>query len=131
MNHRIQWAILRTKKTEEQVRELCQNDSGLPASEEEIRNCVKYYELLDGIKALVSETLSHMPGKYVFLGAAKEYEDRWKEACYLSEQDPFFGVYIDQREEFDAAWEADEYYSEGTLHLEPDEVELIDGERNG
>lgn len=118
-------AILHVKKTEEQVREIYKDGIGPPATDEEIMNSVKFYDLLDGTTGIVSSDLSLMPGEYAYLGATEEYSEREKEACYLKEQDLFFGTYINQREEFDADWESGNYSPEGTMHLTADEVEII------
>lgn len=52
--------------------------------------------------------------------------DKYKEFCYLAEQDPFFGAYENSREEFDADWESGEYEFTGTLELEPHELEITE-----
>ncbi|MDL2318205.1 hypothetical protein LJC74_03800 [Eubacteriales bacterium OttesenSCG-928-A19] len=98
---------------------------GPPPTDDEIKNTMKFYELIDGMTALISPSFSLVQGEYAFISPTKAYEDRWKEACYLKEQDPLFGTYIGKREEFDADWESDEYWGEGTLHLKADEVEII------
>lgn len=123
--HKMYEAVLHVKKTEGQVRELCKDDIGPPETDEDIRNMVKFYELLDGITAFVSDTLSFVSGEYAFLGATKEYDDRHKEACWLMEQDEFCGAYKNRRKDFDKHWSNGEYWPYGVLQLKADEVEII------
>lgn len=126
MEHKFYKAVLRTKKTEEQVREQYKGSIGPPPTDEEIQNTMKFYELLDGITAIVSPTLSLTPGEYAYLSATDAYADQEKEAFWMMEQDPYFGAYIDRREYFNAAWDDGEYCPSATLHLKADEVEILE-----
>lgn len=38
------------------------------------------------------------------------------------------GVYIDDREGFDEAWDNDEYEPDGCIYLNPENVELLESE---
>ena len=55
-------------------------------------------------------------------------EPKGKELCYLMEQDPFAGCYIDQREEFNVAYDAGEYAPDCAFCLPASAVEIVAGE---
>ena len=67
-------------------------------------------EYMDGENAYVVESTA-MEGKYVFLGLCDRNKD--KELAYMMEQDSMTGVFIGDREGFEAAWESNEYEHEG------------------
>lgn len=80
---------------------------------------------MDGETALVIES-SMDNGQYVFL--ALKDEEKNKELHYMIEQDSMIGVYIDDREGFDEAWDNDEYEPDGCIYLNPENVELLESE---
>lgn len=80
---------------------------------------------MDGEIALVVKS-STDNGEYVFLGLKDEEKN--KELHYMIEQDNMIGVYIDDREGFNEAWDNDEYESDGCIYLKPEYVELLESE---
>lgn len=74
----------------------------------------KIAEFMDGEKAIVMKSRDSK-GKYIFLGL-KDTEKN-KELCYLMEQDRMIGIYQDDREGFDKAWENDEYEPNGCFYI--------------
>lgn len=105
-------------KTREQVKQ--QFDT--PATEKEIDETLEYYNKLDGATVFVTEGLFK---SYDLISWPEEESKRMKEAIYLVEQDSMFGTYIDQREEFDADWEAGNYSPSGILTFDKADVEII------
>ena len=85
----------------------------------------KISEYMDGEMALVIESGAE-EGKYVFL--ALKDEEKNKELHYMFEQDSNFGVYIDDREEFDRDWDRGEYEPDGCHYLDPENVEILESE---
>ena len=79
-------------------------------------------EYMDGENAYVVESIA-MEGEYVFLGLCDRSKD--KELAYMMEQDSMTGVFIDDREEFEAAWESNEYEHEGCFCIEPKCIEAF------
>jgi hypothetical protein len=107
----IQTAMLHTKGLEHQYEgEVTPN---------EIAVYKKIYDAMDGEKAIVVPS----DGEYHFAGLMDEANG--KELCYLMEQDPFVGCYIDQREEFDMDYDAGDYSSDGIFCLPTSAVEII------
>ena len=86
-------------------------------------------EYMDGEDAYVVESTA-MEGKYVFLGLCDGNKD--KELAYMMEQDSMTGVFIDDQEGFEAAWESKEYEHEGCFCIEPKWIEALThlGEQN-
>lgn len=88
---------------------------------EDARNCdyelwQKIAKFMDGEMAWVIES-SVCDGQYVFLGLTDA--EKSKELFYMFEQDSMIGVFIDDREGFDKAWDSEEYEHDGCFYLEP------------
>ena len=79
---------------------------------------------MDGEIAYVIES-SLEDGTYVFLGLKDKEKN--KEVYYMMEQDSSMGVYIDDREEFDKDWDSGNYEPDGCHYLNPENVELLEG----
>ena len=84
----------------------------------------KISEYMDGETALVIESGAE-EGKYVLLALKDAEKD--KELHYMMEQDSHFGVYINDREEFDADWDSGNYEPDGCHYLDPENVEILGG----
>lgn len=80
-------------------------------------------EYMDGETAIVAEG-SAGDGKYVLLELKDKEKNR--ELHYMFEQDSRFGVYIDDREEFDADWDGGKYEPDGCHYLDPENVEILE-----
>lgn len=76
----------------------------------------KIAEFMNGEMAFVIES-SAINGQYVFLGLTDAEKN--KELFYMMEQDSMTGIFIDDREGFDKAWDSEEYEHDGCFYLEP------------
>ena len=95
-------------------------------------NYIERMAAIDGATVLVVQD-DFSGSNYGVISFHDNSLDKYKEFCYLAEQDPFFGCYENNREEFDFDWEHGEYEFAGTLELEPHELEIvkeITGERS-
>ena len=96
-------------------------------SEEEIKIITDYMQAWDGVHV----TLSHLlPEEYSVVGWPPEEDEKVRNAIYLMEQDPVFGMYVDDRERFDADWAAGTWEPSGSIVFSPAMVEII-GELGG
>lgn len=96
-------------------------------SEEEIKIITDYMQAWDGAHVTLSNLL---PEEYSVVGWPPEEDEKVKNAIYLMEQDPVFGMYVDDRERFDADWAAGEWEPSGSIVFSPAMVEII-GELGG
>ena len=96
-------------------------------SEEEIKIITDYMQAWDGTHVTLSNLL---PEEYSVVGWPPEEDEKVKNAIYLMEQDPVFGMYVDDRERFDADWAAGEWEPSGSIVFSPAMVEII-GELGG
>lgn len=96
-------------------------------SEEELKIITDYMQAWDGVRVTVSALL---PGEFSVVGWPPEEDEKVKNAIYLMEQDPVFGMYEDDRERFDADWVAGEWEPSGSIVFSPAMVEII-GELGG
>lgn len=96
-------------------------------SEEEIKIITDYMQAWDGAHVTLSNLL---PEEYSVVGWPPEEDEKVKNAIYLMEQDPVFGMYADDRERFDADWAAGEWEPSGSIVFSPAMVEII-GELGG
>lgn len=96
-------------------------------SDEEIKIITDYMQAWDGAHVTLSNLL---PEEYSVVGWPPEEDEKVKNAIYLMEQDPVFGMYVDGRERFDADWAAGEWEPSGSIVFSPAMVEII-GELGG
>ncbi|MGG4462623.1 hypothetical protein ABEO79_00190 [Micromonospora provocatoris] len=93
-------------------------------SDKEIETAIEYFNCFDGVVAFVVRGFG---GKgWSLVAWEQEFDNQIKEATYLAEQDPMFGTYIDQREEFDRDWENNEYCPTGSLFFTEDDIEILE-----
>lgn len=91
-------------------------------TEEELKIITDYMKAWDGVQVTVSNLL---PGEYSVVGWPPEEEEKIKDAIYLMEQDPVFGMYIDEPERFLADWEAGTWEPSGSIIFSPAMVEIL------
>lgn len=96
-------------------------------SDEEIKIITDYMQAWDGAHVTLSNLL---PEEYSVVGWPHEEDEKVKNAIYLMEQDPVFGMYVDDRERFDADWAAGTWEPSGSIVFSPAMVEII-GELGG
>lgn len=93
-------------------------------SDEEIKNWIAAYDLLDGIEVVVMKSFD---GKdYCLVAWQDDDAEKIRDYIYQAEQDPMFGTYVDEREEFLNDWDSDEYEPSGSLVFSSDDVEIIE-----
>jgi hypothetical protein len=93
-------------------------------SYEEIQRWKRAYDLLNGIEVCVMN--SWTGSGFSLVSWNQEDDETMKEFIYLVEQDPAFGTYIDDYEEFIKDWEAEEYEPSGSLGFDTKDVEIIE-----
>lgn len=117
MKFKVSKAILHTKGLESQYES--------EVTPNEIAVYRQIFDMMDGQEGLVLQC----DQGYYFAGLTDEIKS--KELCYIMEQDPVMGCYINQREEFNRAYDAGEYYQDAAFCLPMKAVEIIDDVDNG
>ncbi len=110
-------------KTDEQIKADF-NDSFGPVTQEELNRYKTSMEMVDNLEIVVTD--SFYDDSYALISYEEKDEDTWREFIYLQEQDPFFGTYVDEREEFLEDWKSGEYMPNGSLVFQPADVEIIE-----
>lgn len=115
MEYKLQKAILHTsgKDADNEMEKY---------SQEEREIMQQYMAAWDGVHVTVSNFLD---GEYSVVGWPPEWDEKAKEAIYLMEQDPTFGKYVDDREQFEKDWAAGAWEPGGSIVFSPDMVEII------
>ena len=110
----IKKALLNTEfVNEEWIRE---RNKQWNLDEEDIENMLKPIKLLNGQVAILNaKTFGLEKEEYPIYGL--ENDAVFKEFIWLMEQDPLFGVYIDDREAFDKDWDNNEYSPDGVVTI--------------
>lgn len=85
------------------------------------KNANDFYSLLDGVECVVAENI--FASGFCIIGSD---DPKYKEAIYLSEQDEMGGSYINERERFDKDWDAGEYFSDESILIEKEFVEIVE-----
>lgn len=108
-------------KTAEQIRA---SYDGPKPNDKEIEYWIKAFNELDGIEIVV---LKSFTGEDWCLAAWDEKdEEKIMEFVYLAEQDPYFGSYVDERDEFLKDWKSGEYEPPGSLVFANADVQVIE-----
>lgn len=113
-------------KTPEQILAIYEgpNQVGPKPDEKEVKAWIKVFNELDGAEVLVIESLTGED--YCLASWNPDYEEKIMEFVYLAEQDPYFGTYVDEREEFINDWKTGEYEPTGSLVFAKKDVEIIE-----
>lgn len=116
-------AVLKTAgKTIEEIKGDYDGGVGQAPSEEEIQDWIKAYDTIDGMEVLVMESFGD---GYSIVSHYKSDDWKIRDFTYQAEQDPYFGSYIDDYEEFLKDWEAGDYTPTGSWVFKPTDVEII------
>ncbi|MEH6941494.1 hypothetical protein [Bacillus sp. JJ722] len=91
---------------------------------DEIETWIKAYNLIDGLEVIVVEGIGD--DSYSLIGWNEEDAEKIRDYTYLAEQDPVFGSYIDDHEEFIKDWDSDDYSPSGSLCFDEDDLEIIE-----
>ncbi|UKJ43480.1 hypothetical protein [Lysinibacillus sp. ACHW1.5] len=120
-------AILRTAgKTPDDIKQMYDGSVGPEPSEEEIQGYIDVYNKLDGLEVVVYDRGQFGVADYGLYVWQKEDDERIRELFYQAEQDPYFGTYVNERDEFIKDWEAEEYEFGPSPTFRADDVEIIE-----
>lgn len=110
-------------KTIEEIKGDYDGGIGQAPSEEEIQDWIKAYDTINGIKVVVMKSPLDDDG-YSLVSYDKSDDWKIRDFTYQTEQDSFFGTYIDEREEFLKDWEAGDYTPMGSWVFKQTDVEI-------
>ncbi|GGN64449.1 hypothetical protein [Oceanobacillus indicireducens] len=123
MEIKLYKAKLKTgNKTDEQVKAMFVD--GFEVTHEDFDRHKKSLDMVDGLEVVVTD--SFYGDGYSLISWEEKDEDTWKEFIYLQEQDPFFGAYVDEREEFLEDWKSGEYMPNGSLAFQKEDVWILE-----
>lgn len=91
-------------------------------SEEQLKIITDYMQAWDGVRVTVSALI---PGEFSVVGWPPEEDEKVKNAIYCMEQDPVFGMYIDEPERFAEDWASGEWEPSGSIIFSPAMVEIL------
>ncbi len=92
-------------------------------SDEEAVVIKAYMDAWDGVPATFIDSGD---GQYSLIGWPPEEDARAANAIYLMEQDPVFGTYKDNREQFDSDWKDGSWEPSGAIGFQKETVEIIE-----
>lgn len=95
---------------------------GGEVTSEEIGLYEKIYKSMDGQEAIVLPSLFRK-SEFLFIALVDREAD--KELSYMMEQDPFVGCYIDDRKEFEKAYDSEVYFRDVSFVLDAEMVERL------
>lgn len=125
MEIKLYKARLKTgNKTDVQIKAAFADSIG-EVTQEDLDKYKKSMDLVDGQEILVMES-SFDKDSYCLASWNKEDDDVWREYVYIQEQDPYFGSYVDEREEFLEDWESGDYSPSGSITFSKDDVETLE-----
>lgn len=96
-----------------------------PPSDEVLATQLKAYQDLHGIEFIGFE-FNFSPDTYSIGFWDEKDDEKFREFVYSIEQDPKFGSYVGEYEEFKHDWEQDEYESSGSWHIAKKFVEVLE-----
>jgi hypothetical protein len=111
-------------KTPEQIKANYEGGIGPVPSEEEVQGWINAYNLISGIELVVMKSL--ISEGYIPVSWDEEVDGKIRDFVYQAEQDPFFGTYVNEREEFLEDWKSGEYSPAGSLTFDNGDVEIIE-----
>jgi hypothetical protein len=92
--------------------------------EKEINMWIEAFNAINGLKVVLLQ--SPFSPDHFSLGAWDPADDdKIRDFFYAAEQDPVFGCYIDQRDQFLEEWKREEYESAGSLIFDKDDVIIV------
>lgn len=100
------------------------NQVGPKPDENEVAAWIKVFNELDGAEVVVMKSFTGED--YAIAGWEPDAEEKFMEFVYLAEQDPYFGSYIDNRDEFINVWKSGEYEPAASLVFANNDVEIIE-----
>ena len=116
-------------KTPEQIKSDFESGIGPLPTKKEIQDWIKAYDLINGIELGVMKSLIGEG----YIPVVWDEEDDWKirDFIYQAEQDPHFGTYVCERDEFLRDWKSGEYSPAGTLTFNENDIEVIEKMEKG
>ncbi|MBN6889919.1 hypothetical protein ACUXCC_003456 [Cytobacillus horneckiae] len=100
------------------------NQIGPKPDEKEVNSWIQVYNILHGIEVIVAKDF--VGDDYVVTSWKDEDDNKIMEYFYLAEQDPLFGTYFEEREEFLKDWKSNEYCPSATVIFAKNDVEIIE-----
>jgi len=120
-------AILQTAgKTPEDIKKMYDGSVGPEPSEEEIQGYINVFNKLDGLEVVVYDRSNLDVADYGLYVWQEKDDECIRELFYQAEQDPYFGTYVNERDEFIKDWEAEEYEFGPSPTFSADDVEIIE-----
>ncbi|MGE6756286.1 hypothetical protein ACQKFO_23125 [Rossellomorea sp. NPDC071047] len=117
-------------KTTEQIKADYEGGFGDVPSEKEVQAWIDAYNRIDGIEMIVLK--SPIMDGYVPTSCVKEEDEpKFRDFVYQAEQDPYFGSYINDREEFLKDWESGDYSPSGSLTFKEEDLTDLQKEYAG
>lgn len=111
-------------KTPEQIIRDYEGGIGTLPNQKEIQDWINAYDLINGIELVVMK--SPFSDSYTPVSWDEKDNEKIRDFIYQAEQDPFFGTYVDEREEFLEDWKSGEYSPTGSLVFDREDVEIIE-----
>lgn len=96
-----------------------------PPSDEVLAAQLKAHQVLHGVE-FVGFEFNFSSDTYSIGFWDEKDDEKFREFVYSIEQDPMFGSYVGEYEEFKKDWEQDEYESSGSLHIAKKFVEVLE-----
>lgn len=96
-----------------------------PPPDEVIAAQLKTHHDLHGVEFIGFE-FNFSPDTYSIGFWDEKDDEKFREFVYSIEQDPMFGSYVGEYEEFKNDWEQDEYESSGSWHIAKKFVEVLE-----
>lgn len=120
-------AHLRTAgKTVEDIKKIYDGSDGQEPSKEEIQRYINVLNSLEGLEVLVFDRSHLGESDYGLYLWKKEDEERIRELFYEAEQDPYFGSYVNERDDFIKDWETEVYDFGPVPTFDVDDIEIIE-----
>lgn len=111
-------------KTPEQIKADYEGGIGPLPNDEEVQNWIKVYDSLSGTEIIVMN--SPFSDNFTPVSWDEKDDEKFRDFVYQAEQDPYFGTYVNEREEFLKDWESEDYSPSGSLVFDAADVEIIE-----
>lgn len=120
-------------KTNEEIMSEYDESIGPLPTNEELELWKKTLIAIDGAEVYITDSIFGTEDRMALVGWPQKSDSAIKEFVYAAEQDPMFGKYQDEREQFNRDWVADEYEPVASLTVSASDIEIIEqlGEFNG
>lgn len=90
----------------------------------EIQRWIEAYNIIDGLEVAVMEGV--LGDGFHLIGWNEKDDHKVRDFVYAAEQDPIFGTYIDEYEEFCKDWKSEKYEPVGALTFVSSDIEIVE-----